>query len=401
MLHISVFLSFLIVCEVNGARFVPKWKKQACEIPASQNEHSHYVCTDDGELKCLPGWIGDLCDVPICKSGCDPIQGYCNRPGECVCKLGYYGDRCNKCIPLPGCQHGFCRDSFECKCREGWSGVFCSDPVCGKECHPSRGYCDVPGDCKCRLGWSGKSCQQCQVLPGCQHGYCEKPLECKCYSGYTGLLCQIPLCSKTCHPQRGYCRKPGECRCKVGWWGKNCELCYPYPGCVNGDCRRPWECNCKEGWGGMLCDEELTYCKDNPDICENGARCISMTKDDGNYRCLCREGSYGRNCEYTDVYFTTTIKTPTTTAKRAYITSNLTLSHGFPPPITMLEDLDKLALNVSSTTAYPATNGSDKLNISTTLSTTSIKTTTTSEQSITTDETTSPTTDNLSENETF
>lgn len=63
------------------------------------------------------------------------------------------------------------------------------------------------------------------------------------------------ICSKTCHREKGYCRKPGECRCKVGWWGKNCDVCYPYPGCVNGDCRRPWECNCKEGWGGMLCDE--------------------------------------------------------------------------------------------------------------------------------------------------
>jgi len=39
-------------------------------------------------MKCLPGWIGDLCDVPICKKGCDPIQGYCKRPSECRCKLG-------------------------------------------------------------------------------------------------------------------------------------------------------------------------------------------------------------------------------------------------------------------------------------------------------------------------
>lgn len=63
--------------------------------------------------------------------------------------------------------------------------------VCGEDCHPGRGYCDIPGECKCRLGWAGKSCQQCQVLPGCQHGYCEKPLECRCYPGYTGILCQI------------------------------------------------------------------------------------------------------------------------------------------------------------------------------------------------------------------
>lgn len=46
-------------------------------------------------------------------------------------------------------------------------------------------------------------------------------------------------------------------RCKVGWWGSNCELCYPYPGCVNGNCSRPWECNCSPGWGGMFCDQGI------------------------------------------------------------------------------------------------------------------------------------------------
>lgn len=61
---------------------------KACEAPASQNENSHYVCDDNGDIKCLPGWTGDLCDVPICRKGCDPQQGYCKRPGECRCKLG-------------------------------------------------------------------------------------------------------------------------------------------------------------------------------------------------------------------------------------------------------------------------------------------------------------------------
>lgn len=100
---------------------------QACELPSSHSEYSHYICSDDGEVKCLPGWNGDLCDVPKCRSGCDPMQGYCTRPGECLCKLGYYGNQCNKCIPLPGCQHGYCNTSFECKCHEGWDGLFCSE----------------------------------------------------------------------------------------------------------------------------------------------------------------------------------------------------------------------------------------------------------------------------------
>ncbi|XP_026741553.1 delta-like protein B [Trichoplusia ni] len=290
----------IVVCCVSGvlpARHLPKWKKQACELPAVQSEHSHYVCDDKGEPKCLPGWQGDLCDVPICKKGCDPLQGYCKRPGECRCKLGFYGERCNKCIPLPGCQHGYCNESFECICKQGWDGLFCSEPICRSDCHATRGFCEMPGECRCKLGWAGKTCRSCQQLPGCQHGYCDKPLECKCLPGYTGLLCQTPICSAGCHTERGYCRRPGECRCKVGWTGTFCNECHRYPGCLHGTCNKPWECICKEGWGGMLCDEELNYCEKNPDTCQNGGECQSLESGEGSFRCHCKPGTTGKNCE--------------------------------------------------------------------------------------------------------
>jgi hypothetical protein len=35
----------------------------------------------------------------------------------------------------------------------------------------------------------------------------------------------------------------------------------------------------------------------NEGVCENGATCVSLTEEDGNYRCLCAEGFTGRNCE--------------------------------------------------------------------------------------------------------
>ncbi|CAG9788404.1 unnamed protein product [Diatraea saccharalis] len=310
----------LVICCVTPyvlpAKYLPKWKKQfsksgvvqACELP-TVGEHSHYVCDDKGEPKCLPGWQGDLCDVPICKKGCDPLQGYCKRPGECRCKLGFYGEKCNKCIPLPGCQHGYCNVSFECICREGWDGLFCSEPICRSDCHATRGYCESPGECRCRLGWSGPTCRACQPLPGCQHGYCDKPLECKCSPGYTGLLCQTPICASGCHSERGYCRRPGECRCKVGWTGPSCAQCHPYPGCVHGTCERPWECVCKPGWGGMLCDEELNYCEKNPDTCKNGGKCQSLEANDGHYRCQCPAGVSGRNCEKIPEGMTTEVTT--------------------------------------------------------------------------------------------
>lgn len=55
---------------------------------------------------------------------------------------------------------------------------------------------------------------------------------------------------------------------------------------------------------------ELNYCENNPGLCQNGAKCVSLTKEDGNYRCLCREGTYGKNCEYSEYTTTTTSKTP-------------------------------------------------------------------------------------------
>ncbi|XP_047366553.1 delta-like protein 1 [Vespa velutina] len=280
-----------------GPRYVPKWKKQACEIPASQHPNSHYVCDEAGEVKCLLGWTGDLCDVPICRKGCDPLQGFCRRPGECRCKIGFYGELCDKCVALPGCQHGRCNVSFECACDPGWKGLFCSEPICAQDCLSSQGYCNKPGECRCRLGWQGPKCKQCAVLPGCVHGTCQGPLECRCEPGWTGLLCQTPICAPGCSKEHGGCRRPDTCRCRVGWTGKNCTECVPYPGCMHGSCKRPWECRCESGWSSDLCDEKLTYCENHSDICRNNGTCVSMTPEDGDYRCICPIGYIGRQCQ--------------------------------------------------------------------------------------------------------
>lgn len=56
-------VALIIFCAAHladAARYVPKWKKQACEVPASQNEQSHYTCDDNGEVKCLPGKLFSL-----------------------------------------------------------------------------------------------------------------------------------------------------------------------------------------------------------------------------------------------------------------------------------------------------------------------------------------------------
>lgn len=79
--------------------------------------------------------------------------------------------------------------------------------------------------------------------------------------------------------------------------GADCDKCHPYPGCKHGTCRRPWECNCKPGWGGFLCDEELNFCEKNPKTCENGGKCTSILKEDGEFTCECPTGYRGKNCE--------------------------------------------------------------------------------------------------------
>lgn len=42
---------------------------------------------------------------------------------------------------------------------------------------------------------------------------------------------------------------------------------------------------------------ELKYCETNNITCQNGATCVSLPEEDGNYRCLCADGYIGRNCE--------------------------------------------------------------------------------------------------------
>ncbi|CAK1542939.1 unnamed protein product [Leptosia nina] len=358
-LIIIVVLSCFTPAVLPAKYVLPKWKKQpstvalyeksvqACELPAVQSEHSHYICDDKGEPKCLPGWQGDLCDVPICRKGCDPLQGYCKRPGECRCKMGFYGERCNKCIPLPGCQHGYCNVSFECVCRDGWDGIFCSEPICRSDCHATRGFCESPGECRCRLGWAGPTCRACQSLPGCQHGYCDKPLECKCLPGYTGLLCQTQqyeLCpqqfarldatgsvgiaddqgnaaarlggldqrvlnatvtpgastARVTDPGNAFARKDGEECCAMKSAIKltaDFNLITEVAISISARRKRNWHIGTNQRCVTAIYNYKLNYCEKNPDTCKNGGKCQSLESGDGFFRCQCAEGISGKHCE--------------------------------------------------------------------------------------------------------
>lgn len=90
------------------------------------------------------------------------------------------------------------------------------------------------------------------------------------------------------------------------------------------------ECNCRSGWGGVLCDEELNYCEKNPNTCENGGKCTSLTKDDGFYTCECPAGYRGEKCDrntMTTSTSTTTVATATVSSSTSYIETITPMSH--------------------------------------------------------------------------
>ncbi|XP_076841773.1 protein jagged-2 isoform X2 [Brachyhypopomus gauderio] len=139
---------------------------------------------------------------------------------------------------------------------------------CNKQCRPRDDYfghyeCDHLGNQQCLEGWIGPDCKKAICRPGCSELY-------------------------------GTCAAPGQCTCKYGWQGPLCDECVPYPGCVHGTCTNKWECNCEKNWGGLLCNKDLNYCGSHRP-CVNGGACTNTEPDE--YRCICPEGYWGKNCE--------------------------------------------------------------------------------------------------------
>lgn len=42
---------------------------------------------------------------------------------------------------------------------------------------------------------------------------------------------------------------------------------------------------------------ELNYCEENTNTCENGGKCTSLIKADGNFKCECPSGYRGKRCQ--------------------------------------------------------------------------------------------------------
>ncbi|KAL9651925.1 hypothetical protein ABK040_000269 [Willaertia magna] len=75
-------------------------------------------------LSCESGWLGQLCDTPICDSNCLT----CSSPGKCSkCLDGYFGENCQFTCPEK-CKS--CSNSTSCnQCANGFGGLDCNERI--------------------------------------------------------------------------------------------------------------------------------------------------------------------------------------------------------------------------------------------------------------------------------
>ncbi|XP_053202715.1 delta-like protein B [Panonychus citri] len=304
-----------VLCDSN---FYGKDCGQRC-VPRD-NKYGHYECNDKGR-KCLPGWRGDFCDVPVCADGC--LNGSCKSPGTCECAEGYEGALCDKCKLFPGCQHGSCKKPWECNCDEGWGGNFCDKDLnyCTHH-HPcANGLCYNRGDrtytCECIMGYTGINCDipvnDCSDSPCMNGGTCSQSTlttnyTCTCPFGFTGVNCENRISSqcdwKPCE-NGGTCSNGPSgylCICPPGYAGPNCEIrvtsCNQSP-CLNGatcssSSTSSYSCNCRAGFNGTHCELNINDCTSDVDLCFNGGTCID---GDNSYTCSCAPGFTGPSCQ--------------------------------------------------------------------------------------------------------
>ncbi|CAL8283426.1 unnamed protein product [Lota lota] len=286
-------------CEVNY------YSKQCNKVCRPRDDYfGHYDCDHLGNLRCLDGWSGPLCDVAICKPGCSLQHGTCATPGECTCKYGWQGPLCDECLPYPGCGHGTCTAPWKCECEKNWGGFLCDKDLnyCGTN-RPCRngGTCTntEPDEyhCACRHGYSGKTCEiaehACMSNPCANGGTChEVPsgFQCTCPAGWSGPTCAIgeDECESSPCAHGGTCmdlENGFECVCPPPWSGKTCQI--DVNECAGQPCRNAYSCKnliggyhctCFPGWAGLNCDINVHSCQGQ---CQNGGTCkVQLCSDE-------------------------------------------------------------------------------------------------------------------------
>ncbi|EHH59574.1 hypothetical protein EGM_09716 [Macaca fascicularis] len=203
-----------------------------CELPAVGTACTRLCRPRSAPSRCGPGLrpcapLEDECEAPVCRAGCSLEHGFCEQPGECRCLEGWTGPLCmvpvstSSClglrgpssattgclVPGPGpcdgnpCANGgSCSEtpgSFECTCPRGFYGLRCE--VSGVTC--ADGPCFNGG--LCVGGADPDSAYICHCPPGFQGSNCEKRVDrcslqpcrnvCACAPGYMGARCEFPV----------------------------------------------------------------------------------------------------------------------------------------------------------------------------------------------------------------
>ncbi|XP_022795937.1 neurogenic locus notch homolog protein 1-like isoform X3 [Stylophora pistillata] len=302
--------------------------------------------------KCNGFYVYKLTRTPVCwlrycgNAGFDPCKASkpCQNGATCVnqnggytclCKPGYQGKNCeqdvNECVSKPCRNGGTCENlqgSYRCKCKSGFLGKHCEivfdnckhyevlndreraagvprgnilkcdqrDLVTPKwyrftgaagtqmptACVPKH-YCGTHAP-----GWLSTAHPSVvgQVVNGkvcfhwgsrCCNWYANIQIK-KCNGFYVYRLTRTPVCWLR------FCGNSGFDPCKAS------RPCQNGATCVNN--QDGYKCLCKPGYQGKNCEQDVNECSTRP--CLNGGTCQNLP---GSYKCNCKPGFLGSHCE--------------------------------------------------------------------------------------------------------
>ncbi|CAF0727708.1 unnamed protein product [Adineta ricciae] len=246
--------------------------------------------------------------------------------------------------------------------------LYCSPHYYNHDCetfclpNEQRYDCDVnTGQKICKHGYIGQDClsdvRACEDRPCLNNGTCVVYLRgylCQCPLGYAGTTCEIGpsminvdhTCSRaTC--VHGYCSRNGKCICHENWTSENCNQqlvpktidCASRPCLHNSTCEdygdknsSIYRCHCRNGFTGRNCEVEIvTSCERTP--CVHG-QCIKI--DLYAELCICEKNWSGIDCSQSLLTSTMTTRTNLSTKKSDPVKTTLSMQT---PSIKSVKDL--------------------------------------------------------------